>query len=277
MGSPSFACSSLQGLCDLFSDSQITVFSRTDKPVKRSDKLVATPVKKLALSLNLTVKTPVNKTELEKEVMAIQPDLIVVVAYGMILPQSITDTFFCINGHGSILPAYRGASPIQASLLNQDTETGITLIRMNEKMDAGDILAISKCPIYDHDHLGDLTSKLSLLCAQSLVEFLKNHPTLSQADLTPQFEDGVSYCTKINSTDLALDGMIDPFDKLAKIKAFSPKPGAYMTFYSKRLKILKATVIDGQLLPKLVQPEGKKPMSFHDFCLGNPKAKKYDF
>ena len=106
-----------------------------------------------------------------------------------------------------------------------------------------------------------------------MIDFLNAYPDVSSAPLTAQNHQAASYCKKIKASDLCLDDLTDPYLRLARIKAFSPRPGAYLTFQNKRLKILKASVVDQKLIPELVQPEGKKGMSFHDFCLGNPQAK----
>ena len=130
MGSPDFACPCLEELIQDFPHTKISVCTQSDKAQGRSQKIKQTPVKTLALSNKCDVYTPNTKRELTQCVCSLNPDLIIVVAYGFILEKRITDTFVCINVHASLLPKYRGATPMQAALLKQDTETGITLIKI---------------------------------------------------------------------------------------------------------------------------------------------------
>ncbi len=274
MGSPDFACFSLNALIEQYPNTKITVISQPDKAQGRGKKIKATDVKLLACEKNLEVHTPESKDELATLVTSIHPDLILVVAYGMIIPSTITDQYLCINIHGSLLPKYRGASPVQAALLNGDSETGITLIKLNERMDAGPILATASTTIPETSSFESLYNDLGKLGARTLIEFLDKHWPLSTDIEIPQTEADASYCKKILKSDTELLQTDSAETKYNKIRAFSPKPGAYMIHNNKRLKILEATLRDGECIPKIVQPEGKNAMNFHDYCCGHPGAKE---
>lgn len=272
MGSPVFAIPTLQAIDAAFPGAVQAVFSQPDKPKGRGKHVEPTPVKAWALSRGLAVFTPSDKLSLQKEVEKLNPDLIVVIAYGMILPKTVTDRFFCLNSHGSILPDYRGASPIQAALLHGDTQTGISLIHMNEKMDEGPVVMIKTIPILPEDTLGTLTPKLAQLSAEACLDFICNHLSTNQVQKTTQDSEKASYCHKLSSADRELINTESPQKKWQKIKAFSPSPGAFMMQGEKRIKILEAKLENDTLVPLKVQPEGKQPMRYHDFCLGNPQG-----
>jgi methionyl-tRNA formyltransferase len=271
MGSPEFALPSLKALRQTFSEDIIAVFTRPDAPKGRGKKLVSTPIKSWALSQEIPVYTPHNKDELQSEIVNLDPDLIVVIAYGMIFPQVITDKYFCLNVHGSLLPKFRGASPIQASLLNGDTETGITLMKMNESMDKGAILSKETITIQDNDNLASLHDKLAELGSKVLPGYISDHLITGQFTLTPQDHVQASYCKKIQKTDLELDLKQTPIQILRKIRAFSPIPGAFVINNNRRVKILDAKIVDDELNILQVKPEGKSIMSYHDYCLAHPK------
>lgn len=266
MGSPDYAVPTLKSLVDFFGLSKIVgVVSQPVKARGRGREVSPTPVHQFAHSLGLTVFTPESKEEVASVVETLQPDLVVVIAYGMILPKSVTDYYFCVNLHGSLLPSYRGASPMQASILAGDTETGVTLIRMNERMDAGEILGMARVSLAD-ETLGELHDRLSLLSSEVMINYLKGN------SLTPimQDENLATYCKKIQKEDLLLDLSWDASLLVRKVKAFSPFPGAYVvTAAGLRVKILDAHVENGKFVPVLVKPEGKGEMSYEDYVRGN--------
>ena len=266
MASPEFALPSLIAIHTHYSVH--AVVTRPDAPKGRGQHVEETPIKHWALSKNIPSFEPKNKLELEIIVKDLNPTLIIVIAYGMILPKTITDTYLCINCHGSVLPDYRGASPIHSSLLNGDKETGITVIKMNEKMDEGDTLHIKKTPIDSSDNLQTLHDKLSTLCAETLLE------TVHKKNLShiPQNHNEATYCQKLTTADREIKTTDSPRTILGKIRAFSPKPGAFIIAKGKHVKILEAREENQYILPLVVQPEGKKPMSYHDFTLGNPEG-----
>lgn len=266
MASPDFALPTLKAVHNLYNVH--AVFTRPDAPKGRGQGTNATPIKQWAQDLHIPIFEPKTKTELEHQVHVLKPTLILVIAYGMILPKTVTETYTCLNGHGSILPQYRGASPIHASLLNGDTETGITIIKMNEKMDEGDIVSIKKTQISSKDTLQTLHDTLSILCQDTMMETLqkKNHT------LIPQLHEHATYCQKLSTADREIHPSETLKQKLGKIRAFSPKPGAFIMANGKVIKLLEATEQNGELLLITVQPEGKKPMSYHDYKLGNKEG-----
>lgn len=269
MGSPDFGLPTLEKIHQTFPENLVGIFTQPDRPKGRSKKLCPTPIKTWGLDNKVPVFQPEEKPDIITQITLLQPTLIIVIAYGVILPKEITDHFTCINVHGSILPDHRGASPIQASLLAGDKNTGVTLIRMNEGLDEGPILKIEAISISEEETFGSLYEQLQTLSANTLVGFIKD---ASQDDLigTVQNHDQATYCHKIKKEDLLLDWSKDPQILLQTIKAFSPIPGAYtITQKGQRIKILDAKLDAGQLIPLLVKPEGKKSMSYTDFCRGN--------
>jgi methionyl-tRNA formyltransferase len=272
MGTPDFAAPTLHSLISTFNDAKLSVISMPDKVRGRGKKTTPSPVKSVALAHQLPVYTPYTKFDLTQQINDLNPDLIIVVAYGMIIEKTIVDRYFCVNSHASLLPDYRGASPIQASLLNGDTKTGITLIKLNELMDAGDILYSRGLSINETDNHGSLTQSLSKLGAESVVHFIQSQFIPNQIRQTPQDDSKATYCKKIKKEDLLVDSSMNATDIYRKIKAFSPKPGAYCIQESKRVKLLAANLTNGELQLVTVQPEGKAPMPYSDYLLGYPKG-----
>ena len=245
------------------------VITRPDARAGRGRTLTPSPVKEKAHQLGIPVATPDTRTELKSIITSISPDLIIVVAYGMIFPRSIVDRFFCMNIHGSLLPLYRGASPIHSAILCGDIETGITLIRMNQKMDAGDMImsdTIKLDPNETFDSIHDRLAQLSSTLCNDFINQFKD----SALHLIPQNHDQATYCHKLNSKDYELQPQMTATDCLNRIRAFSPAPGAYVMANSRRIKILKATIQDNQLLPLIVRPEGRGDMTYPAYLLGNP-------
>ena len=165
MGTPDFAEASLQALYDK-GYSVCAVFTQPDKPKNRGMKMEYSPVKKLALSHGTPVYQPASMREegVYETIKSLSPDLIVVVAYGKILPERILNLprFGCVNIHGSLLPKYRGAAPIQWSVLNGDAKTGVTAMLMDKGMDTGDILAVSETEIGNRETAGELFDRLKI-------------------------------------------------------------------------------------------------------------------
>ena len=231
LGTPDFSVPVLLQLRKYFPNSKLSVITMPDRVRGRGSSLSASPVGKAAEQLTLPVFKPISKQELTSCISHLKPSIIIVVAYGMILEKVVTDTYFCLNIHSSLLPKYRGASPIHTALLNGDHITGISLIKMNEYMDDGDIVYQKELRIEDHDNLGGLTKKLSLLGAESCIDFLKNHVLNNTIFYQPQLIADVSYSQKINKSDL----LIESFDNLElvhqKIRSiFSKTSRIYDTF-----------------------------------------------
>jgi len=291
-GTPSFA---LEPLRVLLADKRyhiVAVVSQHEKPFGRDQITTPSPVARWAQEHGISVYTPTTlKTEEVKNWMDMQsPDIALVVAYGKIIPQHLLSIprYGFINLHGSLLPQYRGASPIQQALLQGDRETGITIMKMNEKMDEGDIIAQQRIPIDSTDTYLMLSEKLSFLGAQMLgdaVEQYVQHKIIP----VPQDHTKATYCTLITKEMGQIGWEKETATEIErKLRAFTPWPGVFTFVEGKRLKILQASAKsmvshlppgslippdgiqtrDGILVPTLVQPEGKKPMSFADFLRG---------
>ncbi len=273
MGSPTFAIPSLIQCHQHFKNELVAVMSQPDAKKGRGLKQSPTPVKEWALSQNYPVHTPSNANDCHDIISKIDPDLIIVAAYGMFIPASITERYYCLNIHPSLLPKYRGASPIQSCLLNLETETGLTLMKVSQKMDAGDLLYQEPVPIHSNDNALSLSSKLAALSATRLIEFIKDRYIPDQFQELPQIESQATFCHKLNREDREIQ-VHEPTEKtLGKIKAFSPKPGAFIMKNKTLIKILDAEINEeNQLVPTQVQPEGKSAMSYHDYCLGHPEG-----
>ena len=272
MGTPDFAVPTLNTLVHAFPESTIHVVTMPDKVRGRGKKVSYSPVKAAALDLSLSVFTPESKSEVTNLVKQINPDLTVVIAYGVIIEKSVVDNYFCINLHASLLPKYRGASPIQSALLNGDTTTGVTVIKLNEFMDEGDMLRKMELQIDASMNCGEVTRKLSELAAECCVDFINKDFLVNDVKSTTQDKSQATYCSKIQKEDLLIAYGDDPDSIFRKIKAFSPKPAAYCVINNKRVKLLDAELKDGKLILNKVQPEGKGPMAYTDYLLGYPEG-----
>ena len=270
MGTPDYALPTLTTI-STNPDYKITgVITKPDTPKGRGQTLSPTPIKEWAIKKNIDVYTPQSKEEITKTVNTLNPDLIVIVAYGHILPKEITDNYYCINSHASLLPKYRGASPIQAALLNNESKTGITYFKLTAEMDNGPILLKKEVAIEKHDTVKTLHDKLALLSAEAVSELLST-PTWQE---TEQDHTKASYCKKIQKEELELRPKDDSIEIIYnKIRAFSPFPGAYIIQNKKRLKIMKATFDNNTLKILEVKPEGKATMSYEDYLLGNEEIR----
>ena len=269
MGSPDFGIPTLTEIYKEYKKNLVGIFTQPDRPKGRSKRPIPTPVKEWALANNIPVYQTDANSDLLTQITLLQPTIIIVIAYGLILPKEITNHYNCVNIHGSLLPKHRGATPIQASILEGDKETGVTLIRMTRGLDEGPILATKKIKLHEHYTFGNLFKKLQDLSTKCLLEFLE---TATEESLrgSPQNHRIATYCHKINKKELKLDCTEAPEKLLRKIKAFSPIPGTYtVTQKKQRIKILDAKIEEGQLIPLIVKPEGKKEMTYIDFCRGN--------
>ena len=224
----------------------VTVITRPDKPSGRGKEVVYSPVKQLALSQEIPVWQPgsLKRQENIEMLAAYQSDLFIVAAFGQILPQAVLDLprYGTLNIHASLLPKYRGVSPISEAILQGDTETGVTIMLIDAGVDTGPILLQRAIPIAEDDTTGSLTLKLAALGASALLEAL---PLWVQGKITPQPQDErfASHTHRLHKED----GKIDwnrPADVLARtVRAFTPWPGAYTNWGNKILKIISAHTI----------------------------------
>ncbi|AMP01990.1 methionyl-tRNA formyltransferase [Collimonas arenae] len=252
-GTPEFAAVALQALHD--AGHEITlVLTQPDRPAGRGMQLHASPVKQFALAHQIPVAQPVSLRldgkypDVAKEAHALlqatSHDIMVVAAYGLILPTSVLTIppHGCLNIHGSLLPRWRGAAPIHRAIEAGDAETGITIMQMDQGLDTGAMLLIEKMPIAAGDTTGSLHDKMAKLGGDMIVEALRR---LEQGNLpaTPQPEQGVTYAAKISKEEAALDFTL-PAEVLGrKIRAFNPFPAAAATFAGTTLKLWQAQVV----------------------------------
>ena len=245
MGTPDFAVKPLEALCEAGHDVALVV-TQPDAVRDRGKKVKKTPVKETAERLGIDVIQP---ERLRREPDAVQrirdtaPDVIAVAAFGQILPKEILDIpqKGCLNVHGSLLPRFRGASPIQRAVLEGDEETGVTIMYMAEELDAGDMLAKASTPVAEKT-AGELHDELSAMGASLLVE------TLSKLDeIVPEKQDEalVTYAPLISKEDGHMDFSYDPAYLGRMIRAFDPWPGTYAYMGEKRIKIWKAEPAEG--------------------------------
>jgi methionyl-tRNA formyltransferase len=251
MGTAELSCASLEKLSANKNFQIIAVVTQPDKPKGRELKLQFSPVKILAEKLGLKILQPAKarNENFISELHELKPDLIVVVAYGQILPQSILDLpkFGCVNVHTSLLPKYRGASPIQSAILNDETETGVTIMKMDAGMDTGEILSQARTPILPQDNSQTLHDRLAQIGAELLVETIPDYVAgkiLSQ----PQNNSEASHTAKIKKEDGKIDWNLSAQEILNRLRAFTPWPGAF-TFLkteskSQLLKIWRAEIVE---------------------------------
>lgn len=295
-GSPSSAIPSLNRIIEDGHTVEL-VITQPDRPSGRGHALSFSPVKKWALKKNIALSQPekIRKDPaVLKRIVDIQPELNIVVAYGQIIPSSIFNLpqYNSINLHFSLLPRYRGASPVQWSLLNGDRETGITFIELNEKMDEGDILAQKKIEIYPSDDAPALESRLARVGAELLSETIAK---IHKIQRRKQDFTLATYAPKIKKEDGRIDWDQNAHYLERMLKAFFPWPTVYTFFGNTRLKIIKGKHIDlqntkfspGQIinihkdgietacgqrsifLIETLQPENKKVMEAYAFSLGS--------
>lgn len=291
MGTPDFASESLKALLSCPKHQVVGVISQPDRPVGRHQVLQPTATKQVAQEAGIPVWQPERiKAEENLELLAsLSPDVIVVAAYGQILPKSILELpkYGCVNVHGSLLPAYRGAAPIQRALLEGNQTTGITTMQMDVGMDTGDILLQREIPITKEDTSGSLFEKLAALGGELLLETLDE---LEKGNITPKKQDEslATYAPMLKKEEGLLDFSRTAKELDCQIRAMDPWPGAYTFLSGKRIKILEAVLSDetgeaGLLLPQKeavvcckegalrilkLQPEGKKPQTGEEFMRG---------
>ena len=295
MGTPDFSVPVLQRILKEGYD-VIAVVTQPDRPVGRKKVLTPPPVKVEALKHNIPVYQPEKIRERAQldEILALQPDLIVTAAFGQILPKELLDApkLGCINVHASLLPELRGGAPIHYAILEGKKETGITIMYMAEKLDAGDILTQVVVPITEDDNVGTLHDKLSAAGSDLLSETL---PKLIRGELTPipQDDSKATFASNIKREQEKIDWSVDGESIYNKIRGLNPWPVAYTTLQGKVLKIWNSQKVvsnkegqpgeiigieDDGFIVKTgnntaikaieIQPAGKKKMTSLDFLRG---------
>jgi len=291
-GTPDFAARHLQALIQ--SEHQIVgVYSQPDRPAGRGKKLKASEVKELALEHNLPVFQPqsLKNDEALAELTSLNADIMIVVAYGLILPKAILEAprLGCLNVHGSILPRWRGAAPIQRAIWAGDEQTGVTIMQMDEGLDTGDMLHISRCPISTTETSASLYTKLAELGPDALIETINK---LANGEITPepQSDELANYAKKLSKEEANIDWSMSALQIERNIRSFNPWPVCFTQMGGQIVKIYQAQVVlesgdPGQILSSdkngvvvacgehalcitQLQPQGKKPMAINDFLNG---------
>lgn len=298
-GTPKFAAGVLNSLINN-NFNIAAVFTQPDKKLGRRQEIVFSPVKKLAIENGIKVFQPTNLKDIKviREIKAVGADLFVVAAYGKILPKEIIEIpkYGAINVHASLLPKYRGASPVQCAILAGEKETGITLMLMNEKMDEGDILIQEEIKIGENETVEKLMERLEGLAARMIVKFIPNW-IKGKIKPVPQNHKKATYCKPILRQDGKIDWNSDADEIYRKWRAYHPWPGIY-AFYKtknsfKRLKLIKIGVLpnietgekrgkiikynhniavqakNGLIILKKIHLEGKKETEVDEFLRGD--------
>jgi methionyl-tRNA formyltransferase len=293
MGTPQFAVEPLRALAAAGHDIA-GVVTRTDKPAGRGRTVAAPPVKVAAQELGFTIFQPKRAKDPEfiGTLRTLTPEAIIVAAYGQILPKEILTLpkFGCVNIHASLLPAYRGAAPINWAIIRGEQETGITIMMMDEGMDTGAILMQESIPIGPEETAGALKEKLASLGAKMIITAL---PLLESGKLIPVPQDGTkaTMAPLLKKGDGLIDWHLSALEIHNRVRGLSPWPGAYSSLDKNMVKIIASGVVDGigepgslyerdkntlvvgtgsGLLRVLsIQPEGKKPMTAGEFMRGH--------
>jgi len=242
MGTPEFAVPSLEHLI-LNQHQIVAVYTQPDKPAGRGRALVFSPLKRAAVAWKLPVVQPTSlkRAEVVEQLASFHPDVIVVAAFGQILPQSVLDVprYGCINIHPSLLPRFRGASPVATAILAGDEFTGVSIMLMDAGLDTGPVLARAQTPISAQDTTGSLTAKLAQIAAWLLQEVLVGW---LRGELTPQpqNEAEATYSGTITKEEGEIDWRLPAIDIWRRVRAFQPWPGCYTRWQGKQLEIIEA-------------------------------------
>ena len=295
MGTPDIAATCLKKiLADGFE--VVGVYTQPDRPKGRGMKMVASPVKEVALTANIPVFQPETFREEEtvEALRALKPDICAVVAYGRILPQKVLDvpTFGCINIHASLLPKYRGSAPYQWAVLDGLKETGVTAMYLCREMDAGDIIDVSKTPIGENETAGELLDRLAVLGADLLSKTLSRFAAMGKVPAMPQNPEEVSYAPMLDKTMCPIDWNKSAVQVHNHVRGLHPWPVATMVLQGKTFKVHDTRVVSGSGAPGQIlgltktglviacgegaveitslQAEGGKRMAAPDYFRGHP-------
>jgi methionyl-tRNA formyltransferase len=257
-GTAEFAVPSLKALIDAGHDIQL-VITQPDRPARRGMKLTPPPVKAAALELGLEVYQPerIRDPQAVERLRRLEPDLLVVVAYGQIIPRSVLDIpkHGSVNVHASLLPRHRGAAPVAGAILAGDAETGVTIMRMDEQLDHGPILAMRATAIAAGEDAAALTSRLAVVGAYLLVETLAR---IDEIEAVEQDHAASTVAPRLRREDGELEwGIAEEIDR--RVRAFQPWPGVTLPTNRGRVKVLKGHVEGDRYVPDIVQLPGKRP------------------
>jgi methionyl-tRNA formyltransferase len=294
MGTPGFAAAALKALVDAGHDI-LAAYTQPPRPKGRGLEVQPSAVQELAMELGIPVRNPVSLKTAEEiaAFRALDADIAVVAAYGLILPKAILDAprLGCLNIHASLLPRWRGAAPIQRAIMAGDMETGITIMQMAEGLDTGPMLLREAVPISPEMDAGTLHDELAALGGRMIVDALERLPDGLPAQ--PQPEDGTTYAAKITKADCRIDWTRDAVELDRQIRALAPAPGAFTELAGERLGVLAAELMTGFSGPPgitlddqlaigcgsgvlrllLVKRAGKRAMSAEEMLRGFPVPK----
>lgn len=289
MGTPEFAVPSLDALVAAGHE-VVAVYTQPPRPANRGKKLTPSAVQMRAEELGLPVRSPLSlrNAEAQAEFAELNLDAAIVAAYGLILPQAILDApkFGCLNVHGSLLPRWRGAAPVQRAILAGDRTTGVMVMQMEAGLDTGPVRATTEIEI-GRKTTGELTTELAELGAELMVVVLQDmvaHPAI------PQSGEGITYAAKIDKSETRIDFSQSAAAVERQVRAFNPAPGAWFEYEGERYRILEAQVIPAQpnvagevldnhftiacgtdsIRPTLIQRAGKPAMPTADLLRGKP-------
>ncbi len=291
MGSPDFALPALAALIEAGHDIA-SVYSQPPRPAGRGKQERPTPVAVFAALRGLEVRTPksLRSAEAQAGFAALKLDAAIVVAYGLILPKPILDTppLGCFNLHASLLPRWRGAAPIQRAIMAGDAKTGVQVMRMEEGLDTGPVLATFETPITSNDTTDTLHDRLAKNGAALLVDTLARLER-GEAHETPQPEAGVTYAHKITAAEARIDWAASAREVDRRVRGLSPHPGAWFDWNGARIKVLDCRLApgagapgealddqltiacgDGAVRLLKLQREGRAPLAAAEFLRGNP-------
>lgn len=294
MGTPEFSIPILKNLIKKYN--VILVVTQPDKPVGRKRILTPPPVKEVALKYGIEVFQPIKIRNEFQKIVDLKPDFLITAAYGQILPRGLIENVNSVNIHASLLPAYRGGAPIQKSIMNLDKKTGISIMKMEYKMDSGPVYYQEAIPIKDIDTTTILTKKLSILGTEMILKYLENPKKYPPVE---QDESKVTFAYNITFSDQIIDWSLSATKIEAHIRAMQDEPGAITYINNHILKIYEArksdiisnrppgtiTSLDKKILVATgdydleilkLQPSGKKVMPTRDFLNGQNILKLYD-
>ena len=289
MGTPDFAVPILKSINNL-NHNLLEVYTQPPNKKNRGQKIQNSPIHDFSNKLNLPVRCPIAFNEEEiNHIKKLNPNLVIVVAYGKILPVKLLnlDKVLFLNVHASLLPRWRGAAPIQRAIMNLDNETGVSIMKIVTKLDAGPVLLQSKIKITKEINYKELSSQMSELGAKLILDTLKLIES-KRANFTEQNESEATYAKKIEKTETKINWNDDAEKIVAKINAFSPNPGCWFELNRNRIKIIKAKKVIGEGMPGTIlndkftiacsknaiqiielQKEGKQKIKADEFLKGN--------
>lgn len=285
MGTSEFSLSALKAIHHMEDIDLVAVYTRAPKPAGRKMELKKSVIQEYAEANNIPCLTPksLRKDNADKIFADLHADIVVVAAYGLIIPQNILDIpqYGFINIHGSLLPRWRGASPMQAALLNGDKQSGITIMKMDAGIDTGDIISMQPIEITSKMNLGEFSEKMSELGAKMIIDVLNDIPNCLN-NATKQPEEGASYTGKITTDDCRINWTESAENILHKIMGLAPAPAAWTEIDGVRMKVLDADIVNEPQAKKMilscgvgyleltkVQPAGKRIMTGEEFMRGH--------